>query len=127
MLNVAETEHALRLYGLEMLDKYVPKPSQLLTHLLTLDESYPHMSWDTYHSIANEIAKRYGLDLDNIKLLLLRKWLTAESPSDLATNVDQDKYLFLLHGKFVWGVHCLKAFAQLVICFINPASKQNYH
>jgi hypothetical protein len=72
LLNVAETEYSLQVHGLQMLDKYVPKPSVLLMHLLTMNSAYPQLSADIFHSIATEVAQRASVDLDKLKLMLLQ-------------------------------------------------------
>jgi hypothetical protein len=72
LLNVAETEYSLQVHGLQILDKYVPKPSVLLMQLLTLNDTYPALSADIFHSIAIDVAQRSGVELDKLKLMILQ-------------------------------------------------------
>jgi hypothetical protein len=72
MLNVAETEFALQTHGLQVYDKFVPKPSILLMQLLTLTSSHSLLAPDVYHFLAKDIAERSGVDLDKLKLMMLQ-------------------------------------------------------
>jgi hypothetical protein len=111
LLNVAETEHVLQTHGLQIFDKYVPKPSMLLMKLLTLNPSNPPLSADIYHSIASEIAERSSIDIEKVKLMLLQRWLS-DNDGEVSDVQIQERVLFLLHQKLEWGISNLKAFAK---------------
>jgi 2-polyprenyl-3-methyl-5-hydroxy-6-metoxy-1,4-benzoquinol methylase len=78
LLNTSKTEHSLRVHHLQFLDEFVPKPTLLISRLITKSPELVEFSIDVMHSVAKEIASRYSIDMDKLKLLLLQQWLTDE-------------------------------------------------
>ncbi|KAJ3272099.1 Kinetochore-associated protein 1 [Terramyces sp. JEL0728] len=115
MLAIAETENSLQIYGLQIYDKLVTKPNSLIAQLLTHENNRPKLEVETFHTLAEEVAKRNNIDLEKLKLMLLQKWITTDL-NPLQSDLElQERVIFLFNGKVEWGVSKLYAFSQLVI------------
>ncbi len=111
MLGIAQTEFALQQNGLSILDEFVVNPILLLTQLLTINSDL-EASPAIIHEIATGVATRANIDLDKFKLVLLQKWLTNDNDINLNPSIDE-RVLFLLHGKYEWGMKHLSSFSNL--------------
>ena len=77
LLQTSEIELLLEENGLKDFDKYATKPTILISQLLSRKPA-TGIAPGVYHSVAEELATRFKIDLEKLKLMILQRLLMSE-------------------------------------------------